>query len=152
MKALYAGSFDPFTTGHLDIVRRSLEIFPQLIIGVGVNEHKSEKSSVDQRVDSIRKIFEKESRVEVKGYEGLTAEFAKEAGACVLIRGVRNGTEFDKEKELADINLKVLGMPTVILPADPSLTFVSSTMVRELSHNGWDISPFLPITNVTKAE
>ena len=144
MKALYAGSFDPFTIGHYDIAYRALTIFSKLVIGVGYNELKRGEMPVEERVRRINKIFEKDSRVSVESYSGLTVDFAKKIGAGLLIRGVRNGTEFDKEKELADINLMVLGIPTVILPAKPSYSFISSSMVRELKHNGYDVTPYLP--------
>ena len=144
MKAFYAGSFDPFTIGHLSIAYRALEIFGELIIGIGYNESKKNERGVEERIDSIRKIFITHPNVVVFGYTGLTAEVAKENDATVLVRGVRNSIDFVKEKELADINLKVFGMPTIMIPADPDLSFISSSMVRELSHFGADITKFLP--------
>ncbi|MCH5240602.1 MAG: pantetheine-phosphate adenylyltransferase [Muribaculaceae bacterium] len=144
MKAFYAGSFDPFTVGHYDIARRALEIFGMLIIGIGCNESKCSEKPIEERLSRIRKLFGGDDRVTVIGYEGLTAEAARENGAGFLVRGVRNSIDFEKEKELADINMKVFGMPTVMLPADPALSYVSSSMVRELSHFGHDASEFLP--------
>ena len=143
MKALYAGSFDPFTIGHLDIAERSLEMFGSLVIGVGYNETKQGEIPVEERVKAIREVFAGRSEVEVKVYSGLTVDFAAEIGAGVLVRGVRNGTEFEKEKELADINLAIGGISTVFLAARPELSFISSSMVRELSHNGYDASRFI---------
>ncbi|MCH5224968.1 MAG: pantetheine-phosphate adenylyltransferase [Muribaculaceae bacterium] len=144
MTAFYPGSFDPFTIGHLSIARRALEIFPRLIIGIGVNKAKTGSESIDLRIRKIQKVFEKAPEVTVFAYEGLTAPIARENGAGVLVRGVRNSIDFEKEKELADINLKVFGMPTIFIPAEPELSFVSSSMVRELAHFGFDPSPFLP--------
>ena len=145
MKALYAGSFDPFTTGHLDIAKRALGIFGNLVIGVGFNEHKKGEFPVSERVAAIKKLFAGNPAVEVLSYKGLTAEFASEMGVGVLVRGVRNVADFEKERELADINLKVLGIPTIFIPADPDLSYVSSSMVRELLHNGFDASKYIPV-------
>lgn len=143
MIAFYAGSFDPFTIGHYSIARRALMMFDRLIIGVGVNESKRNHLSIEERIEKIRSLFESEPNVSVISYTGLTAHAARETGAGVLVRGVRNGIDFEKEKELADINLKVLDMPTVMLPALPELSFVSSSMVRELSHFGYDVDEFI---------
>ena len=144
MIPFYAGSFDPFTIGHLSIARRVLGMFGEIIIGVGINESKKNEFSVEDRIRKIRKIFQGNSAVKVIGYEGITAEVAKENGAGVLVRGVRNSIDFEKEKELADINLEIFGMPTIMIPADPSLSYVSSSMVRELIHFGNDFSRFIP--------
>lgn len=136
MKALYAGSFDPFTIGHYNIAVRALDIFGELIIGVGINESKKNERTVEQRIDHIRKLFDGNTKVTVIGYQGVTAEVAKDYGASVLVRGVRNTIDFEKEKELADINRKVFGIESIFLPSEPELSFVSSSMVRELDHFG----------------
>lgn len=143
MKAFYAGSFDPFTIGHLSIARRALELFDELIIAIGFNKSKKIEKSIEERILKIQKIFEGNEKVKVFAYEGLTAEVAKENGAGVLVRGVRNSIDFEKEKELADINLCEFGLPTILIPAEPSLTYISSSMVRELSHFGADISKYI---------
>ena len=147
MKALYAGSFDPFTIGHLDIAEKALEMFDSLIIGIGYNESKKEEWPVERRVEAIKKIFANRKEVEVEAYKGLTVEFAKAKGAGVLVRGVRNTLDFEKEKELADINKIVSGINTVMIPAAPELSYISSSMVRELYHNGYDITRFIPADN-----
>lgn len=144
MKAFYAGSFDPFTIGHLSIARRALHMFGELIIGVGYNKAKQSSSSVEQRILNIQSLFKSTPGVTVFGYDGLTAEVAKENGAGVLVRGVRNAFDFEKEKELADINLEVFKIPTVMIPAEPSLSFISSSMIRELHHFGVDTKEFIP--------
>ena len=143
MKAFYGGSFDPFTIGHKAIADRALKLFEELIIGIGFNERKKNEISVEERVWKIQKIYSNVPAVKVFAYSGLTAEVAKENGAGVLLRGVRNGIDFEKEKELADINMKVFGMPTIMLPADPELSFISSSMVRELTHFGYDASRYI---------
>lgn len=144
MKGFYAGSFDPFTRGHLSIARRALAMFGELIIGIGYNAAKQSEGGIEERIVSIKRLFSQEKGVTVFAYDGLTAEVAKENGAGVLVRGVRNTIDFEKEKDLADINLEVFGMPTVFIPAEPGLDYVSSSMVRELTHFGYDASRFLP--------
>lgn len=144
MKAFYAGSFDPFTIGHFEIAGRTLDLFDELIIGIGVNESKCSEMPVEERIENIKKIFKDDDRVTVLGYAGLTAEVARQHGAGVLVRGVRNTNDFEKEKELADINLEVFGLTTILLPASPALTYISSSMIRELKHFGKDVSEFLP--------
>lgn len=143
MKALYAGSFDPFTIGHFSIAKRALGFFDQLVIGVGFNENKRIETPIEERVKEISKLFVEDKRVIVKQYRGLTAEFARSVGAGVLIRGLRNVSDFEKEKELADINREVLGIDTLFLVSDPSLSFVSSSMVRELRHNGFNADAYI---------
>ena len=144
MKAFYAGSFNPFTIGHYSVARRAMNMFPYLFIGVGINESKNHIAHTEENIVRIEKLFEKDTNVKVMAYTGLTARVALEQGAGVLIRGVRNAFDFEKEKELADINLKIFGMPTIFIPADPDLAFISSSMVRELSHFGFDVERFLP--------
>ena len=144
MIAFYAGSFDPFTIGHLAIAEKAMKIFGKIIIGIGYNESKRSEMSVEKRIDNIKRIFSDNPDVVVLGYEGLTVEAARTHGAEVLVRGLRNALDFEKEKELADINLEVFGMPTVFIPSPPTLSFVSSSMVRELSHFGADVSEFIP--------
>ena len=143
MTVFYAGSFDPFTIGHLSIVEQALELFDDVVIGVGYNENKKSEWPVEVRVKAISDFFSKETRVRVTAYSGLTAKYAKENNLKVLVRGVRNSIDFEKEKELADINLEVLGLPTIFLPCRPSLSFVSSSMVRELIHIGYDASKYI---------
>lgn len=143
MKAFYAGSFDPFTIGHLSIARRALEMFGELIIGIGYNASKQSQTAIDERIIKIKKLFKNNPSVTVFAYDGLTAEVAKENGAGVLVRGVRNAVDFSKEKELADINLEVFGMATVMIPAEPQLSYVSSSMVRELAYFGMDPSRYI---------
>lgn len=143
MKALYAGSFDPFTIGHLSVVESALRVFDSLVIGVGYNENKKNQWTPEERVKAISEFFKGDPRIRVEAYTGLTVEFAKETGAEVLVRGVRNSSDFEKEKELADINMEVMGLQSVFFPCVPSLSFVSSSMVRELMHNGYDVRKYI---------
>lgn len=142
--ALFPGSFNPFTIGHESIVRRALTLCDRLLIAVGYNRDKGVSADVEKRVETIRRIFESEPRVDVAAYSGLTVDFARETGATFMIRGVRSSTDFEYELNLADINREISGLETVLLPATPALGFVSSSMVRELDANGYDTSRFIP--------
>lgn len=143
MKAFYAGSFDPFTIGHLYVALRALEMFGKLVIAVGVNGDKKGEMSEEDRLFQISRQFGNMENVEILSYDNLTAEVARNNGAEVLVRGVRSALDFEKEKELADINLEVFGMPTVFIPSPPNLSFISSSMVRELKKYGHDVEKFL---------
>lgn len=141
--ALFAGSFDPFTIGHADIVRRGLDIFSHLVIGIGYNENKSGMWTPSQRLEAISDFYADEPRVSVEIYSGLTVKFAADRGAAFLLRGVRSAPDFEYERNLADVNREISGLETVILVSRPELSIVSSSMVRELIHNGFDVSRFV---------
>ena len=144
MKALITGSFDPFTIGHDDIVQRTLAIFDQVIVGVGVNERKAYRQDTQQRIEAIQRLYADEPRLEVKAYGDLTVDFARREGAGVIVKGVRSLKDYEYEREQADINRRISGIDTLLLFADPALSSVSSSMVRELEHFGRDITAFLP--------
>ena len=143
MKALFAGSFDPFTIGHFSIVRRSLAIFDSVVVAIGYNEHKPGMWSTEQRVEAISRLFHDEKRVEVFSYTGLTVDFARECHADALLRGVRTVADFEYERTLADTNRAICGIESVLLFSLPELSFISSSMVRELIHNGYDASKYI---------
>ena len=144
MKVLFPGSFDPFTLGHDDIVRRALTLFDEVVVAIGYNEQKSGWKPVEERIASIRKLYEDEPRVRVESYTGLTVDFAKAIGATAIVRGVRTASDFEYEFQMADVNRRLTGIETVLLPASPELASLSSSLVRELSHFGHDVSKFLP--------
>lgn len=139
--ALYPGSFRPFTTGHRDIAVRALRLCDRLVIGVGHNPAK-DCDDAEVRAEAIRQALADFPQVEVRVYEGLTADFARECGADFLVRGIRSVSDFDAERTLAEVNLKVGGIDTVLLCADPALSYVSASMVRELESFGYDASRF----------
>ena len=143
-KVLFPGSFDPFTLGHADIVRRALGLFDEVVIAVGYNEQKEGWMPVDERVAAIRKLYKDEPRVTVESYTGLTAIFAKECGVTAILRGVRTTADFEYEMQMADVNRQLTGIETILLPASPQLASLSSSLVRELAHFGHDVSAFLP--------
>lgn len=144
MTGIFTGSFDPFTIGHDDIVRRALPLFSRIVIGVGVNERKQYMQSADERCAAIRRIYEGEEKIEVKAYSDLTVDFARREGAAYIIKGVRSVKDFEYEREQADINRQLSGVETILLYSDPHHSSVSSSMVRELIHFGQDVSRYLP--------
>ena len=143
-KGLFVGSFDPFTIGHDSIVRRALSLFDHIIIGVGVNERKKYMLSAEERVRSIKRLYADEPKIEVRAYSDLTIDFARREQATYIIKGVRSVKDFEYEREQADVNRLLSGVETIFLYAEPQLSSISSTMVRELQHFGRDISEFLP--------
>ncbi len=142
--ALFAGTFAPYTVGHHSIATRALAMFDKIIIAVGYNSKKGSQGDTAERVESIARIYADEPRIEVAAYEGLTADFAKERGACCLLRGVRSVKDFEYERDLADLNREISGLETVILPCEPQYAAISSSAVRELMSFGKDVSKFLP--------
>ncbi len=143
-RGLFPGSFDPFTLGHADIVRRALGLFDEVVIAVGYNEQKAGWMPVAERVAAIKRLYADEPRVAVESYTGLTVDFAKEQGITAIVRGVRTSADFEYELQMADVNRQLSGIETVFLPASPQYASLSSSLVRELAHFGHDISPFLP--------
>lgn len=141
---IFTGSFDPFTIGHDDIVRRALPLFDRIVIGVGVNSRKKTMQTIEERVEAIRRIYGGMEQIEVKQYSDLTVDFAKREGAKFIIKGIRSIKDFEYEREQADTNQKIGDVETVLFFADPQLASVSSSVVRELAHFGRDVSEFLP--------
>ena len=143
--AIYAGSFDPFTLGHLDIVKSGAEIFDQIIIGVTYNIEKNSFIPIEDRVHLIQEAVKSIPNVEVLSYEGLTVNFAREKNVSILLRGLRNSADFEYEKELAQVNEKLdKNIKTVFLMTKPEHSFISSSAVRELVRLKSDISNFVP--------
>lgn len=142
--ALFPGSFNPFTLGHADIVERGLWLFDKVVIAIGYNEHKSAPGSMEERLSGIRRVYAGNPSVEVISYSGLTVDMARRLGAVAILRGARNNSDFEYERNLADVNREIAGIETVILVSRPELSFVSGSMARELQHNGYDISRYLP--------
>ena len=141
---IFVGSFDPFTIGHLSIVRRALPLFDKLVIGVGVNERKTYLHTTEERIAAISRLFADEPAVEGRSYSGLTVDFAHSVEAGFIVKGVRSMKDFEYEREQADINREIGGVETVLLFAEPQLAHISSSMVRELTHFGKDPAPYLP--------
>ncbi len=146
MMAFFAGSFNPFTIGHLDLVARALKICPEgVVVGVGYNEHKCSTSDARKCADDINALFADVPALSAIAYSGLTAMAAARHGCRLLVRGFRNAIDAEYERNLADANRMISDIDTILLPAKPELATVSSSMVRELLHNGYsDVSRFIP--------
>lgn len=144
-KGLFAGSFDPFTKGHADIVTRGLSLFDTLLIAIG---HNGQKGSgwipVEERVRALREFYKEEPRIEVASYCGLTVDFALQQGVNTMLRSIRSIRDYEYEQEIAHTNRLLSGLDTVILFADPTLASLSSSMVRELVHYGKSIEQWIP--------
>lgn len=142
--AIYPGSFNPFTIGHLSVVERASRLFDHIYVAIGINDAKKETAPVQQRLEAISQAVASIPGVSVVTYSGLTVEKARELGASFILRGVRTVADFQYEQQLADINRNISGIETVILFTLPQHSFISSSMVRELEHYGHDVSEFLP--------
>lgn len=143
-KALFPGTFDPFTTGHESLVKRGLLLIDEIVIAIGVNDAKKTWFSLDDRLRMIRDFYADEPRVSVGAYDCLTIDFAREVGAGFILRGVRSVFDFEYEKTIADMNRTISGIETFVLFTEPELTHISSSHVRELLKYGHDVSGFLP--------
>ncbi|MBR9921704.1 MAG: pantetheine-phosphate adenylyltransferase [Bacteroidetes bacterium] len=143
--AVFPGSFDPITIGHVDIVKRALPLFDKIVVAIGVNSQKKYLFPLQQRLDWLETVFADEDRVEVAHFEGLTAHYCGRIGARYLLRGLRNASDFDYEKTISQLNQIVGGgIETIFLISQPAYSHISSTIVREIIKGGGDASPFLP--------
>lgn len=143
--ALFPGTFDPVTFGHLDIIERALPLFDKLYIGIGINANKAPMFSSEQRMGWLNELFIHESKIEAVVYEGLTVECCKQVGANYLLRGIRYVNDFEYEKAIADMNRSLDGhIETVFLTCLPKYTSVASTLVRDVIKNRGDVSQFVP--------
>ena len=143
-KAIFPGSFDPFTLGHLGILKRSLLLFDEIIVGVGKNINKKTMFSEKQRVSFIKDCFKNESRIKVESYDGLTIDFCKKNDANFIVRGIRNNGDFEFEKAIARTNRKLSKIETVFLLTSAKTSFISSGIVRELITNNGDYKLLVP--------
>ncbi len=143
--ALFPGSFDPFTVGHESVVKRSLELFDKIIIGIGDNNTKSGFLSIEKRIAIINKLFASEEKVEVMTYSGLTVDFCKQNNCNFILRGLRTSADFEFERAIGQTN-KLLNedIETVFILTLPEHTFISSSIVRDIIKNKGNLKPFLP--------
>jgi len=144
--ALCPGSFDPITRGHEDIVRRALALADRVIVAVGFSPQQSKQGmfTVDERVALIREVFAGEPRVRADSFQGLLVDYARRVGAGVVVKGVRTVADFEYEMQMALMNrAQHPGLETVFLAPDPVHSFVSSTLVRQISTLGGDVTPFI---------
>ena len=143
-KAIYPGSFDPVTLGHVDIIRRAAKMFDFLTVSVLNNSEKTPLFSVDERVKMLRKVCEDIPNVKIDSFSGLTADYAKKCGTDVIIRGLRAITDFEYELQMAQTNRKILPtLDTVFLTTSLEYAYLSSSIVREVASYGGDIHEFV---------
>ena len=143
--AIYPGSFDPVTSGHLNIIQRAANIFDRLIVCVMVNAGKNPMFTLEERVDLIRRVTRNLSNVEVDSSSELLADYAKRKGSCVIVKGLRAGSDFENEFQMALINHKINPeLDTMFLTAESQYMYLSSSTVKELGSYGVDLSDFLP--------
>jgi len=143
-KAIFPGSFDPITNGHIDIIKRALPIFDEIVIAIGVNLNKKYMFSIKERTNFIEKTFENEVKISVKTYEGLTVNFCERINASFIIRGLRNPADFEFEKAIAHTNRSLSDIETVFLLTSTETSFISSSIVREVIQNHGDYSHLVP--------
>lgn len=143
-KAVFPGTFDPFTIGHDSLVKRGLLLADEIVIAIGINDTKKSYFTLEKRIEMIRSLYKYEPRISVESYDGLTVDFAQKIDAHFIIRGVRSVNDFEYEKSIADMNRNISGIETCVLFTQPELTHISSTIVRELLRYGHDISKFVP--------
>jgi len=143
--AVFPGSFDPITIGHVDIVKRSIPLFDRIIIAIGVNTQKKYLFSLEQRMAWIQSVFKDYPSVEVSHYNGLTINYCKEIGAEYLLRGIRSASDFEYEKTIAHLNHSMeSGIETILMLSPPEYSSISSTIVREIILGKGDVSKFVP--------
>jgi pantetheine-phosphate adenylyltransferase len=154
--ALYSGSFDPLTNGHLDVLRQGVALFDRVVVAIGVHPGKAPWLAFEEREDAIRRASAAEgfgSAVDVVSFDGLVVEAARAAGAGAILRGLRDGADFDYEMQMAGMNGTLApGIRTVFLPASPGLRHISGTLVRQIAALGGDVSAFAPAASVEALE
>ncbi len=143
--AIFPGSFDPFTIGHENIVLRAVDLFDQIIIGIGYNHSKRGYFPLEKRMEWINYLFDQEPKVSVERYEGLTVDFAQNVGAGYILRGIRTAADFEYERAIAQVNKAMTGIDSVFLLTTPEHTPVNSSIVRDIMRHGGDPGKFIPV-------
>lgn len=142
--AIYAGSFDPITVGHLDVIERGARLYDRLVVAVGFNPAKRYWFTIDERVELVRQVTATLPQVEVVRFESLLVEAARQHGAGVILRGLRALSDFDSEFRYGLANRDLSGLETLFMLTDPEHLFVSSSLVREIATNGGDVGRYVP--------
>ncbi|HBH22720.1 MAG TPA: pantetheine-phosphate adenylyltransferase [Cytophagales bacterium] len=143
--ALFPGSFDPFTKGHEDIVKRGLQLFDKVVICIGHNSQKKRYFDIDLMIEKIKEAFDNSGAIEVVTYNDLTATLARNYNAKYLLRGLRNTTDFEYENSIAQVNKRLnVDLETVFLITSPEYAFISSSIIREVHRYEGDVTPYLP--------
>ncbi len=143
--AVFPGSFDPITIGHVDLVRRASPLFDKIIVAVGTNTQKQYLFPLEQRLYWLKEVFKGDEGIEIDHFENLTADFCLRRNAHFILRGLRNASDFDYEKTISQLNHIIgKGLETVFLISQPAFSHISSTIVREIIKGHGDARPFLP--------
>tara|TARA_S200000501_G_scaffold301509_1_gene288755 strand:- start:478 stop:930 length:453 start_codon:yes stop_codon:yes gene_type:complete len=143
-KAVFPGSFDPITIGHLDIVERAIKVFDEIIIAVGNNTNKKYMFPKEKRVEFVEQTFKSYDNIKIMSYDGLTVDFCRKNNIEFMIRGLRNPTDFEFEKSIALTNREMTDIETIFLLTSPENSFISSSIVRDLIRNNGDYKLFIP--------
>jgi pantetheine-phosphate adenylyltransferase len=149
-KAFYTGTFDPLTNGHVDIITRAARFCDELVVAIGVHPEKAPLFSAEERAELVRRAFERlagpqSCKLSVLTFSGLAVEAARQAGASLLLRGLRDGTDLDYEMQMAGANAVLAPeIPTVFLAASPGVRHIAATLVRQIAQIGGDVSSFVP--------
>jgi len=143
-RAVFPGSFDPVTLGHVDIIERALPLFDEIILAIGINLDKKYMFSLEERVRFLEETFKGESKIIVKTYNGLTVDFCTKEKAAFILRGLRNTIDLEFEKTIGQTNYRLAGIETVFLISSPGKSHVSSTVVRDIKKHGGDYSILVP--------
>ncbi len=143
-KAVFPGSFDPITLGHVDLIYRGLEIFDEIIIAIGVNADKKQLFPLEDKIQQIKNTFINEPRIKVASYKGLTVDFCKSVNSKYILRGLRNSSDFNYEQSIAQTNSSLSLIESVFLISSPQLAHISSTIVRDIIRNEGDYKSLVP--------
>ncbi len=149
-RAIFPGSFDPITLGHVDIINRALPIFDEIIIAIGINTDKNYMFTLEERKKFIENHYKNEPKIKVTSYSGLTTDYCKQINADFILRGLRNPADFEFEKAIAQTNRKLTQIETVFLLTSANTSFISSSIVRDVYRNGGDISGLVPDSVIQK--
>ena len=143
--SVFPGSFSPFTIGHQSVIDRTLPLFDKIIIAIGINSEKNQYFSIEERIKWIKDIYDRNPKIVVKFYEGLTVDFCKKEGANFILRGLRDSHDFKFEKNIAQMNKDLdPDIETIFIITPPELSHISSSLIRDIIKNGGDVSKFIP--------
>ncbi|MDR0899554.1 MAG: pantetheine-phosphate adenylyltransferase [Lactobacillaceae bacterium] len=148
--AIFPGSFDPLTNGHLDLIKQTSKLFDEVIVAVAINTDKRALFTAEEKTELISENVKEFGNVKVEFTSGLLVHFAKERNADVIVRGIRNVKDYEYERDIFELNFQLSGIPTILLPSKAAFQDISSSGLKEIAQFGVDVSPFVP-ANVAKA-
>jgi pantetheine-phosphate adenylyltransferase len=143
-RAVFPGTFDPPTNGHLDVITRAAAAFDEVIVAAGVNQSKQRLFSIEERVEMLTEIAAPFGNVRIGTFEGLLVDYCRAEGARVIVKGLRSGGDYDYELQMAQMNRKLSGVDTLFLPTAPENGYISSSLVKEIARLGGEVADFLP--------